>query len=107
MVNIVVTGVYKELAENVVECARFVSFQRSFYLCPVGSNCEFVIRNEHLHVANATDSAKRNSFRKERDTKLIIDKEIFIPEPQNQEQEKWLMNTFSKVTMLNSNVART
>lgn len=98
-----VTGVYSENPNSLLERGRLLGFSRSFSLEINGAQC--VITNDLLHVYNSLSYQDKNSFLVMKEPTHIGDKQL-IPTPQSESDFNELVSTLSQLTNLKSDWAK-
>lgn len=99
---VLVTGVYKELADNLLETERFLGFSRKFVLlaCPNG---EYQIVNEQLHVSNATTAQQVRAFKV---TKVPRSNFLQLPPAKTDEEKKQAEEALKLISTMNLDWAK-
>lgn len=101
---IVVSGVFHELPNTLLENERLVGFTRTFALATVDDS-KYVITNEQLHVYNGLTYQEKNSFLEPITQNKLIQKE-FLPKPQTPKDFKDLISTLGEISSLKDEWAR-
>lgn len=97
-VIVVVTGVFKELPENLLDTKeRYLGFSRKFVLlaCP---NDEYQIINEQLHVTNATTAQHVRAFKTNKKPNSNF---LQLPPAKTDEEKKQLEEAVKSITTMN------
>lgn len=100
---LVVTGAFREPAQNLIEVEGVYGFSRTFVLQGI-ENGEYVIKNEMLHVTNATTSLANRAFKVVRVAGSANLKGGLVIKDINERIDVVL--SFSKITTLNKFWAR-
>lgn len=94
-----VTGVFKELPETILDIERFIGFNRAFVLESV--NGEYCIINEQLHVFNALTSQQAKAFKHERAVRPQM-----LPPAQTPKQKLQMINAMKMITNVTTEWAK-
>lgn len=96
MAIILVTGVFKELPQGLLEIERLLGFSRKFVLvaCPNG---EYQIVNEQLHVSNATTAQQTRAFKVKKEPKSNF---LQLPPAKTDEEKQELEKALQLITTL-------
>lgn len=94
---VLVTGVFKELPDNLLDTERYLGFSRKFVLlaCPNG---EYQIINEQLHVSNATTAQHMRAFKANKKPKSNF---LQLLPAKTDEEKKQLEEAFRTISTMN------
>jgi nuclear RNA export factor len=96
---IVVTGVFRELPETILDVERVVGFNRCFVLESI--NGEYCIINEQLHVFNALTSQQVKAFKHDRPIRPQM-----LPPAQTTKQKAQMITAMKLITNLTTEWAK-
>ncbi|XP_044254470.1 nuclear RNA export factor 1-like [Tribolium madens] len=96
---VVVTGVFKELPESILDAERFMGFNRCFALESI--NGEYCIINEQMHVFNALTSQQVKAFKHERPIRPQM-----LPPAQTPKQKSQIITAMKLITNLTTEWAK-
>ncbi|KAK9703450.1 Nuclear transport factor 2 (NTF2) domain [Popillia japonica] len=99
---LVVTGVFRESSNTLLESDRLMGFCRTFVLL-AGANGEYTILNDMLNITNATTTQAQRAFK---NIKIPKPKFIYIPQPQNAKEEMEMTETLTIITSMKSEWSR-
>ncbi|KAI4462369.1 nuclear rna export factor [Holotrichia oblita] len=99
---LVVTGVFRESSNSLLESDRLMGFCRTFVLL-AGANGEYTILNDMLNITNATSTQAMRAFK---NIKIPKPKFIYIPQPQNPKEEMEMAETLTLITSMKSEWSR-
>lgn len=91
------TGVFRELPQNLLDPERFLGFSRTFVLEMLNVGEEWCIVNEQLHVHNALNIQLTSSFKKPKPLYADV-----IPEAQTLKDQQQLADALKIITNLNT-----
>lgn len=94
---VLVTGVFREMADNLLDAERYLGFSRKFVLlaCPNG---EYQIINEQLHVSNATTTQYMRAFKVGKPPKSNF---LQLPPAKTEEEKKQLEEALKLISTMN------
>lgn len=94
---IVVTGVFREIANSLSEPERLLGFSRKFVLL-AGNNGEYQIVNEQFHISNATTAQHTRAFKTNKKPKSTF---LQLPPAKTDEEKRQLEEALQTITTMN------
>lgn len=99
---LVVSGVFREPAENLLDVERMLGFSRQFVLQVCG-NGEYNIINEQMHINNATTAQQLRAFKV---TRVPNSNYVALPPAANAKEKSEMEEALKLITNLNLNWAK-
>ncbi|KAJ8922836.1 hypothetical protein NQ315_007871 [Exocentrus adspersus] len=92
-----VTGVFRELPQNLLDCERYIGFNRSFVLSKPNAEDEWCIVNEQLHIFNAVNIQITSSFKTPKQPVVST-----VPAAKTMRDKQQMADTLKIITNLNT-----